>query len=77
LIDTSTPDIGILGPGKRFDKMLVEYERNGVSLPMDRHQIIHSPIGLDIAAETPEEVEAIIVAEILAKLHKPDWQFQK
>lgn len=77
LLDTHTPYIGILGPRKRFDKMLAEYQRDGISLSIDHHDIIHSPVGLDIAAETPEEIAVSIIAEIQAKLHKRDGQFLK
>lgn len=77
LIGSKSPYIGILGPRKRFDKMLVEFEEEGVSLSGKDFERIHSPIGLDIAAETPEEIAVSIVAEIQAKLHRRDGRFLK
>ncbi len=67
LLTTPTPYIGILGPRKRFDKMLNEYVLQGLTLTADDHQRIHSPIGLDIGAETPDEIALSIIAEIQSR----------
>lgn len=67
LIKTPTPFIGILGPRKRFDKMLVEFEQEGIELSAEDHNRIHSPIGLDIGAEAADEIAVSIVAEIQSK----------
>lgn len=67
LIDSETPYIGILGPRKRFDKMLDEYRISGIELSAGVLSRIHSPIGLDIGAEAPDEIAVAIVAEIQAK----------
>ena len=64
LIKTETPFIGILGPKKRFDKMLIEFEQEGIKLSQEDFYRIHSPIGLDIGAEAPDEIAVAIVAEI-------------
>lgn len=77
LIGSQSPYIGILGPRKRFDKMLTEFETQGLTLSEEDFERIHSPIGLDIAAETPEEIAVSIVAEIQAKLHNRDGRFLK
>ena len=52
LIKTETPYIGILGPRKRFDKMQQEFAGQGIALADDDTHRIHSPIGLDIGADT-------------------------
>lgn len=70
LLTTSTPYIGIMGPRKRFDKMLAELRDNNIPVSDDDLQRIHSPIGLDVAAETPEEIALSIIAEIQAKFHQ-------
>jgi len=75
LLATATPYIGIMGPRKRFDKMLAEFQQNNISLSPAQLERIHSPIGLDIAAETPEEIAISIIAEIQAKFHKRDGGF--
>jgi xanthine dehydrogenase accessory factor len=67
LIKTETPYIGILGPRKRFDKMQEEFLKEGVNLTENDHNRIHSPIGLDIGAEAPDEISVSIIAEIQAK----------
>jgi xanthine dehydrogenase accessory factor len=77
LLRTQTPYIGILGPRKRFDKMLAEFEQEGVTLtPEDFHRI-HSPIGLDIGAEAPDEIAVSIVAEIQGKFTNRSGGFLK
>lgn len=67
LLATSTPYIGILGPRKRFDKMIQEFADEGIILSGSDLHRIHSPIGLDIGAETPDEIALSIIAEIQSK----------
>lgn len=67
LLKTATPFIGILGPRKRFDKMLAEYTQSGLSLSEDDFARIHSPVGLDIGAEAADEIAVSIIAEIQGK----------
>ncbi len=64
LLQSNTPYIGILGPRKRFDKMIEEFKKEGIELSAEAHHRIHSPIGLDIGAETPDEIAISIIAEI-------------
>jgi xanthine/CO dehydrogenase XdhC/CoxF family maturation factor len=77
LIQTETPYIGILGPRKRFDKMLEEFLSEGLTLHEKDLNRIHSPIGLDIGAEAPDEIAVSIVAEIQAKFACRDGGFLK
>jgi len=67
LLPTSAPFIGILGPRKRFDKMLAEYAQTGLTLRDEDFGRIHSPVGLDIGAEAADEIAVSIVAEIQSK----------
>jgi xanthine/CO dehydrogenase XdhC/CoxF family maturation factor len=67
LLKTDTPYIGILGPRKRFDKMKKEFEATGLILEESEFTRIHSPIGLDIGAEAPDEIAVSIIAEIQGK----------
>ncbi|MCC6148508.1 MAG: XdhC family protein [Anaerolineaceae bacterium] len=63
LLDTPAPFIGIIGSKRRWlltKKAMIE---NGV--PEEKLSHIHSPIGLDIKAETPEEIAVSIMAEII------------
>lgn len=77
LLKTETPFIGILGPRKRFDKMLEEFEKEGIELTTEDFQRIHSPIGLDIGAEAPDEIAVSIVAEIQSKFSNRSGGFLK
>jgi xanthine/CO dehydrogenase XdhC/CoxF family maturation factor len=51
--------IGVLGPRRRTAQMLLELDRM-----LGDDDRVHSPLGLDIGAETPEEVALAVVAEI-------------
>lgn len=67
LLQTDVAYIGILGPRKRTQKMLDELSGNGKNVSERDQQRIHSPVGLDIGAETPDEIALAIVAEIQAR----------
>jgi xanthine/CO dehydrogenase XdhC/CoxF family maturation factor len=54
--------VGMLGPKKRVLKINEELE----GLDLKSISIFHSPVGLDIGAETPEEIAVSIAAEIIA-----------
>lgn len=65
--------IGILGPKKKFLRMIDDLTDNGLELPETVRNNIYSPVGLDLGAETPEEIALSVVAEIKAAFacHKP------
>lgn len=77
IIKTNTPYIGMLGPRKRFDKMLSEFKVENFSLSDDQLHKIHSPIGLDVGAETPDEIAISIISEIQAKFTSRSGGFLK
>jgi xanthine dehydrogenase accessory factor len=60
--------IGILGPRKKLDRMLGELQAEGNRPSEEQLASIYSPVGLDIGAETAEEIAISIVAEIRAVL---------
>jgi xanthine/CO dehydrogenase XdhC/CoxF family maturation factor len=68
LCNASVPYIGILGPKKKLNRMLEELKNDGLSLDADKISTLFSPTGLDIGAETPEEIALSIIAEIQAVL---------
>jgi xanthine/CO dehydrogenase XdhC/CoxF family maturation factor len=81
LLPTQTPYIGMLGPKKKLDRMLDELRQEGVKLDDAMLSKVHGPTGLEIGAETPEEIALSIIAEIQAVVegkaggmlkHKPD-----
>jgi len=55
--------LGCLGPRRRTERLL--HELSAVDSDLDR---LHAPIGLDLGAETPEEIALSIVSEIKAVL---------
>lgn len=62
--------LGQLGPRRRIERMLHELEAAGMHLEPYQLEKIHSPVGLDIGAETPEEIALCIVAEICARRNR-------
>ena len=60
--------LGILGPKSRTERLLQELREQGVA-PTEKHLLrLYSPVGIDIGADTPEEIALSIVAEIQAVL---------
>ena len=53
--------IGILGPRQRTQRLLDDLEEQPISA-------LFAPVGLDLGAETPEEIALAIVAQIQATL---------
>lgn len=63
---TNVPYIGVLGPRKRYEKMKRQWEHQGSSPAPSVLKRVHSPIGLDLGAETPDEIALSILSEIKA-----------
>jgi len=86
-LDSEAAYIGVLGPRSRYEKLLAGLAAKGY-VPSDSSLArVHSPVGLSIGAETPDEVAVSILGEILAirrgfeggflsgssgRLHRPD-----
>jgi len=66
VLKADAPYIGILGSRKKTQKILREAGVNEENYSDAELAKIHSPIGLDIGANTPEEIALSIVAEIRA-----------
>jgi xanthine dehydrogenase accessory factor len=58
--------IGSLGPKKKLDRMLEEMAEEGLELTSEERNKIYGPVGLEIGAETAEEIALSIIAEIQA-----------
>jgi xanthine dehydrogenase accessory factor len=63
LLDTQAGYIGVIGSRKRWNTTIKELNQQGLS--GKKLARVHSPIGLGIGAETPEEIAVSIMAEIL------------
>jgi len=62
-LDTPAAYIGIIGSRRRWTATIKELMGKGC--PKEKLAKIHSPIGLEINAETPEEIAVSIMAEII------------
>jgi xanthine/CO dehydrogenase XdhC/CoxF family maturation factor len=60
--------LGILGPRSRTERLLRELSPHARDVAKDTIPRLHAPVGLDIGAETPEEIALAVVAEIQATL---------
>lgn len=66
LLESRVRYIGVLGPRGRTDRLLEDRRTSGRdTTPRDLLRL-HAPVGLDLGAETPEEVALAIAAEIRA-----------
>lgn len=72
LINTDCNYIGVLGPKTKLEKMLNELAQEGIDITEVQRQRIYGPVGLDIGAETAEEIALSIITEIKAVLAKKD-----
>jgi len=62
-LSTNAEYIGVIGSRRRWEQTKNKLLENGLS--EDRIQKVHSPIGVNIKAETPEEIAISIMAEII------------
>ena len=60
--------VGMLGPKKKLDRVLGELRDQGANFTEEQLASVHSPVGLDIGAETSEEIALSILSEIKAVL---------
>lgn len=72
LSKTNCNYIGVLGPKKKLEKMVAALQQDGIEINAAMQQKIYGPVGLDIGAETAEEIALSITAEIKAVLAKKD-----
>lgn len=68
LLPAAPAYIGLLGPRKKAEQMLAELRAEGYDTESLLGGRLRSPVGLNIGAETPEEIAVSIVAEIQAVL---------
>ena len=66
LLGSPAAYIGMLGPGARTERLLMELRDEGVEVGGANRERIHGPAGLDLGGEGPEEIAQAIVAEIVA-----------
>jgi xanthine/CO dehydrogenase XdhC/CoxF family maturation factor len=64
VLPSRIPYVGLLGPKVRGEELLAQVE---TATPEQRARL-HNPAGLDLGAETPEEIALSIIAEVQACL---------
>jgi len=74
LLGKTVTYIGMLGPKKKRERMLNELKDEGSNFTEQQLSVLHSPVGLDIGAETSEEIALSILAEIKAMFANKDVQ---
>ncbi len=72
LINSSCIYVGVLGPKKKLEKMIAALQDEGIEINDRAKEKIYGPVGLDIGAETAEEIALSVMAEIKAVLAKKD-----
>jgi xanthine dehydrogenase accessory factor len=63
-IDTPARYIGMIGSKRKAIAVIREFEKEGI--PRERFERVHSPMGLELGAVTPEEIAVSVVAEMIA-----------
>jgi len=63
-VETPARYLGMIGSERKWITMAEELEQAGIA--REKLERIHSPVGLDIGAITPEEIAIAIVAEMIA-----------
>lgn len=63
---SQAPYVGQIGPRTRTEELLAEIEKEQGPLPVEALAKLHAPVGLDLGAETPEEIALSVLGEILA-----------
>jgi len=56
--------VGMLGSAGKINKIRTDLEKKGI--PADVFGMVHTPVGLDISANTPEEIAIAVMAEIIS-----------
>ncbi len=70
VLDSPAVYIGMVGSRNRVDAIFKQLSNEGVS--REKLQRVNAPVGLDIGAETPEEIAVSIIAEIIKERRGPE-----
>ncbi|WP_162415698.1 XdhC family protein [Cyclobacterium roseum] len=62
------PYLGVLGPKKKLEKLIENLETAGIQLDEAQVKHIYGPMGLNIGAESPEEIALSVISEIMTVL---------
>lgn len=67
LISSAAAYLGVIGSRRRWEVCAEQLHENGIS--KEQLSAIHSPVGLELNAETPREIAVSILAEIIMAQH--------
>ena len=68
LIDNDYKYLGVLGSKNKMKQLMEEWKQD--ELPEEKLAMLHTPVGLPINSQTPEEIAISIAAEIIRKKNK-------
>jgi xanthine dehydrogenase accessory factor len=73
-VTTQARYISMIGSKRKTISVIHELEKEGI--PRDAFERVFAPMGLDIGAESPEEIAVSVVAEMIAMRRSPsaDWR---
>ena len=77
LLSSTVRYVGLLGPKSKCDLLLQHLSAEGFDPAKEQLAKLHSPVGLDLGAETAEEIALSIVAEIQAIINNRKGGFLK
>lgn len=77
LLPIPTSYIGLLGPKKKLTRIIEDLHKEGVFPTETQLAKVYGPTGLDIGAETAEEIAISIIAEIQAVMNKKNGAMLK
>ena len=69
LLQTPARSVGLLGPRRRALNLIQHWRLAGTMPALDALERLHTPLGLDLGAEAPEEVALSILSAITASAH--------
>lgn len=75
LLPLKSPYIGMLGPKKKLNRMLDDLRNEGITIADEVMENVYGPTGLDIGAESPDEIALSIIAEIQAVMQRKQGGF--
>ena len=77
LLSSTIRYVGLLGPKSKCELLLQHLTSEGFQPTKEQLAKLHNPVGLDLGAETAEEIAVSIVSEIQAIIHNRNGSFLK